>query len=51
VGVDALNCTFTSPTASALGHQRSQADLIGVAVRADGAIVVADQLNRVWLVP
>ena len=51
VGVDAANCAFTSSTASAIGHQRSQADLMGVAVRADGAIVVADKLNRVWLVP
>lgn len=51
VGVDAENCTFGSSTASALGHQRSQADLMGVAVRADGAIVVADKLHRVWLVP
>ncbi len=51
VTVQADDCTFGASTAFAIGHQRSQADLTGVAVRADGAIVVADQLNRVWLVP
>ena len=51
VTVQAADCTFGSPTAFAIGHQRSQADLTGVAVRDDGAIIVADQLHRVWRLP
>jgi hypothetical protein len=51
VFVDGQSCAFSQTSSDPLGHERSQADVVGIGAFNDGRVVVGDSDRTVWLVP